>query len=175
MECVCVCTCVCLLAALTQSKTVGRVIKLTARPHIEANYHLLHWRHTQTHTLSHARTYLYWRTSRGSPIKPGNSLLYTEVWVPEGANNIPEKAAMFQLVSFRKPSNWHSQWTPGDQRRMSAFIGIQVCMCAFVSVCARVMSAWGKPRDYYKIATISYWWICTLWLSLKKNKKLSAQ
>lgn len=34
-----VCICVCLLAALTRSK---RVIKLTARPYIEANYHLLH-------------------------------------------------------------------------------------------------------------------------------------
>lgn len=46
-------------------------------------------------------------------------------------------------------------------------------MCAFVCVCACVMSAWGKPKDYYEIATISYWCICISRLSLEKNEALS--
>lgn len=78
-----------------------------------------------THTLSKT-------SSRGSPIKLGTSLLYGGVWMPEGASNIPETAAMFQLVSVGKASTWHGQRTPGDRRKNGRFHSspsVLVCFC----------------------------------------------
>lgn len=110
---------------------------------------------THKHTFSHTRTYLDWKTSRGSPIKPGSSLLYTEVWVPEGANsanNIPAEGCRVPAGLFRKLSNWHSQWTPGDQKKNECFHWSPSVYVCFVFVCVCVMSAWGEINTLLQIS-----------------------
>lgn len=133
-----------------------------------------------TFKFSHVHKYVYSRFSRGSSIKPAEVCCILKFGTRRCKENFPAVGCHVLGRLFRKPSNWHSQWTPGDQRKNERFHwSPSACFFfLFFVLCDCVMRTWGKkgknPIDSYKLATISLWNLQLLAVRAKSQSTLSA-
>lgn len=102
-----------------------------------------------TFKFSHVHKYVYSKFSRGSSIKPAEVCCVLKFGTRRCKENIPAEGCHVPGHLFRKPSNWHSQWTPGDQRKNERFHwSPSACFFFFLFfvLCDCVMRTWGEKR-----------------------------
>lgn len=134
-----------------------------------------------TFKFSHVHKYIYSKFSRGSSIKPAEVCCVLKFGTRRCKENIPAEGCHVPGHLFRKPSNWHSQWTPGDQRKNERFHWSPSAWFFFSFLCSLWLcneNLGGKkeknPIDSYKLATISLWNLQLLAVRAKSQSTLSA-